>query len=407
MFSIKTAFLNIKRHKSKGVLIILICMLIVFFVSVYINSIETSEQQLADLPNAVPVTARVFNLIGSQIVGLEIKEERLLNTRDSSYVKDMFYTAQLAANFASLPNEENAFKEIRISAVNDIKAVSNIKDKKVEFTDGANENFLYGEDALCLAGDLFMQNNSLHLGDTLELALYAYVYNSDTMVFQFEPLGTCSLKIAGCISSATYASAMDSDLICPVGWAKAMHVKAGLDMYYDSATFKVADPLNLNAFKKEMDELGWMSVIPTAQSSLKGNTLKVRDETFITTAERLKNNLSGLYTFAPIILAVIALVGYAISYLLMQSRRRDIVIMRSLGTSRAACVSIMLLEFSALGLLGSLAGLAASALLIGFSKISTPLLALLFFVSFLLGILAAALQLSKRNIMSGLNKTEE
>ena len=96
-----------------------------------------------------------------------------------------------------------------------------------------------------------------------------------------------------------------------------------------------------------------------------------------------------------------------ISYLLMQSRRTDIVVMRSLGTSRAACVTIMLIEFAVLGLAGSLLGIAISALLIGFAGIGTPLISMLFFLSFVLGIVAAAVQISRRNLMTGLNKTEE
>jgi predicted lysophospholipase L1 biosynthesis ABC-type transport system permease subunit len=169
----------------------------------------------------------------------------------------------------------------------------------------------------------------------------------------------------------------------------------------------VADPLNLNAFKAQMDDIGRMSAIPTANESPKGESVRVRDETFIKTAENLKNNLAGLYTFLPIVFAVVALVGYAIAYLLMQSRRRDIVLMRSLGVGRAACITVMLLEFTALSLAGSLLGLAVSALLIGFANADTPLMAMLFFASLLLGIAVASVQLSGVNLMTGLNKTEE
>ena len=65
MFCWRNALLNIKRHKRKSLLITAICILIVFFVCVYINNIETSKKQLADLPNAIPVTANISNLIGS------------------------------------------------------------------------------------------------------------------------------------------------------------------------------------------------------------------------------------------------------------------------------------------------------------------------------------------------------
>ncbi len=387
-------------------MIVAICILIVFFVCVYVNNIETSEKQLAELPNAIPVTANISDLIGSKIVGLEINEGWLLKTRDSAYVKDMLYTARIVANFASMPDEKEAYKEIEIAAVSEARAISNIKDKKLEFMDGADESLLTRNEAVCLATEDFLLQNSLEIGDTIELALYTRVYDSYSTAFHPEPLGTSSVRIVGRITSEVY-STMDSALICPLGWARDLHVKTSRDMHYDSAAFTVADPLNLNAFKEEMDKIGWMSAIPTAKESPKGESVRVRDETFIKTAENLKNNLSGLYTFLPIIFAVVALAGYAISYLLMQSRRRDIVLMRSLGFGRMACIVIMLIEFAALSLAGSLLGLEVSALLIGFASTGTPLLAMLFFVSLLIGIAVASVQLSGVNLMTGLSKTEE
>ena len=406
MFCWRNAFLNVKRHRRKSILIAAICILIVFFVCVYVNNIKTSEEQLANLPESIPVTANISNLIGSQIVGIEINEGWLFKTRDSAHVKDMLYTAQLLANFASMPDEKDAYKEIQIAAVSEARAISNYKDKKLEFEDGADESLLTGNEAVCLATNDFLLQNSLEIGDTIELALYTRVYDSYSLAFHPEPLGTSSLRIVGRISSEVY-STMDSALVCPLGWARDLHVKTNRDMHYDSAAFTVADPLNLNAFKADMDEIGWMPAMPTANDSPKGESVRVRDETFIKTAENLKNNLAGLYTFLPIIFAVVALSGYAISYLLMQSRRRDIVLMRSLGFGRLACVAVMLIEFAALSLAGSLLGLAVSALLIGFANEGTPLFAMLFFASFLVGISAAAVQLSGVNLMTGLGKTEE
>ena len=406
MFCWRNAFLNIKRHKRKSILIAAICILIVFFVCVYVNNIETSEKQLAELPNAIPVTANISDLVGSKIVGLEINEGWLLKTRDSVHVKDMLYTARLVANFASMPDEKDAYKEIEIAAVSEARAISNFKDKKMEFIDGADESLLMGNEAVCIATNDFLVQNNLEIGDTIELAVYTRVYDSYSSAFHPEPLGACSLRIVGLITSEVY-STMDSALICPLAWACDLHVKAGRDMHYDSAAFTVADPLNLNAFKEDMDKIGWMPAMPTAQDSPKGQSVRVRDETFIKTAENLKNNLAGLYTFLPIIFAVVALAGYAISYLLMQSRRRDIVLMRSLGFGRLACIMIMLIEFAALSLAGSLLGLGISALLISFASSGTPLLAMLFFASFLIGIAVASVQLSGVNLMTGLSKTEE
>jgi hypothetical protein len=336
-----------------------------------------------------------------------IGEKTVAGIESSGLVKDLVYTAPLAANPADMPDETNKYKEINICCVNNSKAIPGYSDRTLTLMDGVDDSVLQSEDAVCIADESYMQNNELFVGDSMELAVYTLKYMSETSAFQFMPLGTQNLRIVGSMSSAATNRELDINLICPVKWSKMLHQKADERFYLDSASFNVAVPLNLNAFKAAMDQLYLIPAIPTADDTPNGSALSVRDQTFISTANSIKNNLKSMYAFAPIVFIVIALVGYVISYLMMQSRRTDIVVMRSLGTSRIACVIIMLFEFAALGIVGSLLGLAISALLIGFAGITTPLISMLFFLSFLLGIAAAAVQISRRNLMTGLNKTEE
>lgn len=407
MFCFRMAFRNINRHKRKGLLIVLICVLVVFFVSGYIDSIDKSERQLANLPNAVTVPARICNTTGTQVAGLVIGEKTVAGIEDSGLVKDLVYTAPLAANPADMPDEANQYKEINICCVNNVKAIPAYNDRTITMRDGIDESVLQGEDPVCIADEIYMQNNGLSVGDTMTLAVYTLKYMSETSAFRFMPLGTQDIRIVGSMTSAATDRELEINLICPVKWSKMLHQKGNERFYLDAVSFNVADPLNLNVFKAAMDDLYLMSAIPTAKETPHGSALSVRDQTFISTANSVKNNIKTLYAFAPIVFIVIALVGYVISYLMMQSRRTDIVVMRSLGTSRAACVIIMLIEFAILGIVGSLLGIAISALLIGFAGINTPLVSMLFFLSFLFGIVVAAVQIGRRNLMTGLNKTEE
>jgi ABC-type multidrug transport system permease subunit len=401
MFCLRTAFLNIRRHKQKSILVVLISLLVAFFAFVYLNSIQTSQQELDALPQSIPVTARIENLNGSQIVGLEISESLLDNVRNSGYVKDLYYSVQLDANFADVPNEKDKPKKIFLKAVNDINAIPNYEDNNIQLKNSVDLGFLKGKDALCIADDVFMQMNDLSIGDDIEINLYALEYDSQNRTFTLLPVGKCSLLIVGSMSSTE-----GEMLLCPAGWAKEKLAAADVDFYPDSAMFTVADPMKLDAFKAAMKKCFLMPVNPLADATIYGSALSVKDETFIKTATRLQNNLAVLYTFAPMVFVVIALVGYALSYLLMQTRRVEVVLMRSLGTSRAACVLVMLFEYAALGLLGALLGIICSAVLAGFAG-AAPLLAfLLFFVSFVIGTAGAAFQISRRTAMSGFVKVE-
>jgi hypothetical protein len=406
MFCLRHAILNIGRHKQKSILVVLICALIVFFVYMYIDNIRENREQLTAISQAIPVTAQIRNLDGSQETGLAIKEELIDQIEDSGYVKDLFYTAQMAANFSSIPDEENQLKAIAVRAVNDAKAIPYYEKRKIQMTDTADADFLHGSDALCLANEPFLQAYGLSVGDTAELNLYAMNFDILYPTFSYVSLGQCSLRIVGIISSDLAGDSTQMDLVCPVGWARERYREADMRFDLDSVSFTVADPLKLNECKAAMKEIGLLSVSPTSDFSLRGNALSVRDEVFIKSGGRIKSNLNVLNAFAPVIFIVIALTGYAVSYLLMQSRRADIAVMRSLGASRKMCMTVMFLEYAALGLTGFLLGIMCSVAWTGSAGIGPLLIALLFFVSFLLGIVGAAYQISRRNTMSGLVKVE-
>ena len=406
MLYLKMALLNIMRRKQKSTLVVIISLIISFFLFVYVSAIQTNEQELSTLPEAIPVTAHVVNLNGTQVVGLEISSKILDAINNSGHIKDLYYSMQLAANFSNLPDEKEKYKEIRLQAVNDINAIPNYQDRDIQLGSSYSFDFLRGNDAMCIADDIWLQMNHLSFGDSIEIILYGLKYDPSNFTFTLVPLGTSSLQIVGSMSTAGSEGGAYMDLLCPVGWAKDKHKAAGVNVFCDSATFTVADPLNLDEFKAFMKEYYFSSVNPLNMANVYGSALSVHDETFIKTATRLKSHLETLYRFAAVVFFVIALVGYALSYLLMQSRRIEVVLMRSLGTSRKECVLIMFIEYAILGCLGSLFGLLVSVLCMGYSGAGPILAFLMFFVSFVLGIAGSAYQLSQWTAMSGLVKAE-
>lgn len=403
MFCLKTALLNIKRRKQKSMLVVLISLIIASFAFVYAGGIQTNEQELNSLPQAIPVTANITNLDGSQVAGLEIGESLLEKINNSGFVKNLYYSAQLEANFSSVPDEKDKPKKIFIRAVNDINAIPNYQNMNIELDGSLSLEYLRGNDARCIADDVWLQMNGLSVGDSIGINLYCLKFDPSDDTFTLVPLGTHSLLIAGSMSSSGEVS---MNLLCPAGWAKEQHAAAGVNFSLDSAAFTVADPLHLNEFKAAMKELYLMPVDPRAMAKIFGSALIVYDETFIKTATRLQSHLATLYGFAAVVFAVIVLVGYALSYLFMQSRRIEVVLMRSLGTSRKECVLVMFFEYASLGFWGSLLGLLVSVIFTGFSGAGPLLAFLIFFASFVIGIAGSSYQLSKLTAMSGLVKAE-
>lgn len=402
MFCLRTAMLNLWRHRSKSLLVIMTCMAAVVFVFVYMKAVAANRQQLRTLSQEIPVTASILNLDGSLDSGLYISEETIDRIKKTGHIKDLLCTARLAAEFPSAPSDGNSLKPIMIMAANDIRAVPNMDDRMVAPSD-MDMDFLHGEDTQCLAGEVFLQQNHLSIGDTVSLKLYSLQFQGFS--FTYQPLGECSLHIVGSLSAQqSVADLTPIDLLCPAGWAANLHHQAGVPYFMDSASFRIADPLKLNAFKAAMKEF-LMSANPQSDYSLLGNALTVKDETFITAAGRVKSTLNILEAFVPVVFAMIALVGYAMAFLLMQARRADITVMRSLGTRRAQCVTVMLLEYAVLGLTGSLLGAGCTAFWAG-PGFDSLINALLFFGALMLGITVSAIQISGGNTMTGRIKIE-
>ena len=169
--------------------------------------------------------------------------------------------------------------------------------------------------------------------------------------------------------------------------------------FADSARFRVSQPLELNRFKEEMDKLGLMPVISQANSTQRGTSLTVNDETFIKAATRLKENITLQRMIMPFIILIVGLLGFVVSYLLLQSRRPEIAIMRSLGVSQRSCFVMLLFESAILELSGSLLGVAAAMMLIDVDIVLGLAVVIPFFAIYMAGTAVALILLGRFSVM--------
>lgn len=402
MFCLKTAIRNSWRRKVKSALMVLVSAVAAVFVLIYLNSIKSNQEQLLMFSRELPVTARIMNGNGSMENGLYIPKDLIDKIEGTGFVKDPRYTTRMAAVFPT--GDASDSEDIAmILCVNQERAIPDYEGRNIILEDGADMDFLLGKDPVCLAGENFLARNNLSIGDTVDIKLYYRQFNELGISYTYEWLADCSLRIIGSIS-ASGSDIVRIDILCPLGWAEEKHIQAGKDFNLDSASFTVSDSLRLNEFKAEMREY-LQGVSPDGRPIPKGDSLSVDDQIFILSASRVKDTLKILNTFAPVMFVIIALVGYTAAYLLIQDRRRDIAIMRSLGTGPAACIATMIIEYAILGLMGCLIGNACAAPWTGMN-INTLLYSMLFFASLMIGISTAALRISRFNTMTGLIKNE-
>lgn len=407
MFHIVLACTNLRRQARKNILAAALWAVIVLFLCTYVQSLLDSQNQLDALPQVIPVTAHISNLDGSQMMGLQISDSIIEKIEASGLVSDMTCTIQLGANFTpETPEEQARPKKISVVGVSDLAVYPSIQPNDLN----SGTDFLKARSAECIISRWFMENNGLKNGDTIELELYRLESGAHPFFpfsLRYDYLSPVAVKIIGNYEPSSQTDgAVLPDIICPIGWVKSVFMECGADIWVNSASFTVSDPLNLDRFKDDMKKLGLKPVDPQAVGGVDGTALVVDDETFIRTATSLRNNLFLLRAFAPVLIAVVLLAGYVVSHLMTQNRRGEFAVMRSLGAGKLACYATLLIETAALAFAGSLVGTSSALLLTGVDPVAALAVAAVFFAVYLLGATIAVRMLGRLSVINILSKAE-
>lgn len=404
MFHFRKAILNIQRHWTKSLLAVSTCMLIVVFLLLFFRGLETNLRQLEALPDAIPIEGRINNLNGTLSSRMMIRESMIDALDQSAYVTDLSYTAELSAALDDLPEDESldagSFTLPLCLGVNRAEAYPVLATGTVLFMQGYGPEALSGAEPVCMIRNQELNDLGLAVGDKVRLTLFNITYPGDNAMKKFHRLGKYAVTIIGSFDPATGEGATRSaQVVFPVGWLRALYAQQQVMFFADSAHFLVARPLELNQFKAEMDKVGFMPVISQANSTQRGTSLTVNDETFIKAATRLKENISLQRLIMPFVILIVGLLGFVVSYLLLQSRRPEIAIMRSLGVSQKSCFIMLLFESAVLELCGSLAGVAAASLLVDVDIALGLAVVIPFFAVYMAGTAVALILLGRFSVM--------
>lgn len=408
MFVINIIRRNVLKHWKKSFLSILLSILIVLFLLLYIGNIEKNATQISNLGETIPVSVSVCNIDGSEEVGLQIDFGKLQKIHETGLVKEEVYTTQTYAKLLDETYEDKSVRPaISYLGANSFLAFTAFHAKDVTFMKGYDENILLGNEAVCVVRDKFMKEKNLNPGDELEIAVFAPVYDSSGgETFVYKEVDIVKVKIRGSyyVNNRGLSDELP-DIISPIGYVASIYEGTDIKCYASSARFKLNNPLLLNDFKNQMHELGFMSVDMQKGFSRVGEALTMNDETFIMSATQLTKSLNLLKSFAPLLFTLVFVIGFVASYLLIQSRRNEFAIMRSLGMSKRISFLIVLIESLILVIIGSILGLLPANILVGV-RIETAGILLGFLIFYMLGNILALILLNRFSVMAVLSKAD-
>ncbi len=337
MFYIRMALTGFWRYRVRTALHLFICILSVLFLGVYMGNLDDTDTRLKELSKKVPVRATVINLAGGRESGLFIKESLYDGVMASPYVSEPDFTLEI----------------LGVKGKNEYTVLAQTSLKGYEDLFRSNEK-------KCVVTPDFLKEQKLKEGDTLSLDLKYYKLDTESHLSSFIlPLETVSYQIAGVAEGENSAA----QIMVPIETARESYRNQDIPFFASSGTFRVKEPLSLNAFKKEMDAVGFLEIIPQSKPALEGYALTVKDETFIRAAASIQESRKVLKTFFPAICAALLGAGLITSYLLGLGRRPEYVTRRMLGMPHADCMTVYLTEQGLTELSGAAAGCALIPLL--------------------------------------------
>lgn len=353
MFYLRKALRNSIIHRNKSIVTCVLCFLILMLFQLYMAVISSNQKQLSLLARVTPVQAVVLNLQGNQETNLVIKDSVVQKLQQIPYLYDELFTARTIAGVGRITsNVPQQNLNLSVLAVNTISAVPELNEKEITWVNGYQSKFFQQEGNKCVVVKSVMDQNNWKLGDTITLTQYyfKYVGYEETL----RPLGTTNFEIVGSLQLPESKGA-SFDVLLPLKTERSIYLKNNVPFFADSASFYI-DPLRINDFVKEMRSMYFMRVADTAEFSHDGIALSVNDSNFIISASQLRQNMDTLEGFLPFILVIMIGIGYIASFLLLQSRKKEIAIMRSVGVSRKACFAIIVMEQLIVALIGVTAG---------------------------------------------------
>ncbi len=350
---------SIKRRKTQNLVTVGISVMLVLLLNLYFGSIRSYQTQLADLSENVPIFCQITNLNGTMGNELFISEQIVEALEQSAYVKDLSYMTVVMAG-------EGDFKEIEYSkylnlyvvGANDVEAVGEMTADMFSLDEQSLDELLASDRMECIVNEEVLKKRGWEIGDRITLKCYYYDPASEFQKIQLHSMGgTAEVTIVGTMKETEgKTNAIQTDIIIPGRASRNLFAQFGLKFFADTVTFHVNNPLDLNGFKEEMQDIGLMEIVPEAESSYTGYALVVRDADFIASATHLRHSTELMQSFLPVVCILVLLIGYVVSYLSGNSRREEFTLMRLQGAKKLPAAFLFLTEQMILVLAGNVLG---------------------------------------------------
>lgn len=391
------------RNKGRSILALSAAALLCGAMAFYMGNILSTQRAVDALAEKIPVDVTVVNREGSRRTELFI-DPAMLDSLSESGVTDVLVTAEAAGAWDESARAQEPFfgGDVDMAAVNSTRAWEGFNESIMEWQAGAGGGMFASDRPVCALSESCARRFGAELGGEVQVAVYAVRRNS--MGVSYELVEDAFFTVCGIYHNE--GSEPGRDMYIPTGWMRHAAESRGVVFSYDSATGRLGDPRELNAFKEKLPRLGFMEPFEGAGNLIRGDAVMVDDEMFIKTSRNLKQSLSTLKSFqAPFYLLIVALVTM-LTFLTLRGSRRDMAIASSLGQPKWQTALSNFLSTELAYLAGCIVILPETVLLAGVPLLQGLAVCGVFLLCAALGVALALMLLLRFDTLELLTKTD-
>ncbi len=366
---------NIRRHRRKSILNLLLSLLSVTVLAFYLGAIGSARRMITELPEKFTITGEIWNMCGELNHGLFISHQVLEDLYESSYISEIAESAELMGELENgaggttdesgkVPaGEEGIPDDVTLAGVNRMECIEGMTEEDIAWESGTDwKEFQESSDA-CLVSESFARESGITVGEDIQFGLERYSQGLAGVTLTREELTPEVFHVAGTYKELQGRDGGNPDVLLPLDAVKNIYERNDIVYFASALSFKAADPTRLDEVKRELADAGLKEIIYGSPNSYVGISVKLTDSVFIRSMESADRSRALLESFLPFIFLIVAAAGYIIPSLLFQDRREEYAVMRALGTGKYFGGSLFFAEHILPALAGALTGavLAAAA----------------------------------------------
>ncbi len=385
MFFWKELGRSLGRHGKKTAIALLVSVALGVFLCQFAGNVAAQRHRLRDLSVNAGLRVTFVNTSGTRSTNILVYDDKLQALEESGLATPGLYAAACLFSDGTeddQPDFRNPERKVqKVAGYTNDTPLTEVGADNVTYFDGFDASMFATDQAVCL----LPQERFDRLGYQPGEKVHIQFFNGGTNERSIFPGAEIDVAIGGTFRDAG-AIEPGAGMVIPYRTMRRGLQEGHLSVWPSQAYLDIPNPEDLNAVKALLQEVKINPVDKTLDYYAQyGKTASINDSIYIGTAEPTRRTLSLLQSLYPVVFAAVGLIALLASYLLMQSRREEIALQRSLGVSKGRIFAVFFGESACLCLLGTAAACLGCCLAMGtpLSALGLPLAG--YVLSYLLG----------------------